>query len=81
MGRRWGIAATVGAIALCTLIGISRIYLGFHYFTDVVGGALAGVAWILVTMAAFRTGPLERLWVMPERAREIGRDVGRRART
>jgi undecaprenyl-diphosphatase len=81
LGRRWGIAATAGAIALCTLIGISRIYLGFHYFTDVVGGALAGIAWVLVTMAAFRTGPLERLWVMPERAREIGRDVGRRART
>jgi undecaprenyl-diphosphatase len=77
-GRRWGVVALVGAAALSTLIGISRIYLGFHYFTDVVGGALAGISWILITMAAFRTGPLERLWALPEKARARGHDVVRR---
>jgi len=80
-GRRWGIAALAGAIVLCTFVGISRIYLGFHYFTDVVGGALAGVSWVLVTMAAFRTGPLERLWDMPDRAKALGRTAARRARS
>jgi undecaprenyl-diphosphatase len=80
-GRRWGVVALIGAVALCTLIGISRIYLGFHYFTDVVGGALAGVSWVLITMAAFRTGPLERLWALPEKARAKGHDVARRARS
>ena len=68
-GRRWGVAAVAGAAALCTLIGVSRIYLGYHYLTDVVGGALAGIAWLLITMAAFRAGPLERLWAMPDRAK------------
>ena len=69
-GRRWGTLAMVGSILLCTLIGISRIYLGFHYFTDVVGGALAGISWLLVTYAAFQRGPLERLWATPDRERE-----------
>jgi undecaprenyl-diphosphatase len=74
-GRRWGALALVGAVILCTMIGISRIYLGFHYFTDVVGGALAGLSWLLVTYAAFQRGPLERLWAMPDRARTAARNV------
>jgi undecaprenyl-diphosphatase len=71
-GRRWGTAAFVAALALCTLIGTSRIYLGYHYFTDVVGGALAGVAWLLVTLAAFRRGPLQRFWDAPDHAETRG---------
>ena len=66
-GRRWGAVALAGAAVLCTLIGVSRIYLGFHYFTDVFCGALAGVAWVLVSLAAFRSGPLERFWDMTQR--------------
>jgi undecaprenyl-diphosphatase len=37
---------TVG-IGLSFLIGISRIYLGVHYATDVLGGAFFGVGWVL----------------------------------
>jgi len=80
-GRRWGALALVTAVVLCTLIGISRIYLGYHYFTDVVGGALAGVSWLLVTYAAFQRGPLERFWVMPNRAREAARSAVPRGRS
>jgi undecaprenyl-diphosphatase len=71
-GHRWGALTLVAAVALSTLIGISRIYLGYHYFTDVVGGALAGVAWLLVTIAAFQRGPLERLWDLPARPAPSG---------
>ncbi|HEV7809631.1 MAG TPA: phosphatase PAP2 family protein [Candidatus Limnocylindrales bacterium] len=60
-GRRWGMVAAAAAIVLCTAVGISRIYLGFHYFTDVVGGALAGAAWVLIALAAFRSGRLAGL--------------------
>src|SRR6185369_1332499 len=65
-GRRWGTVAIFSAAVLCTLIGISRIYLGYHYFTDVIGGALAGVSWLLITMAVFRVRPLDGWWMAPD---------------
>jgi len=61
-GRRAGLAA-LGAAALITLaVGTSRIYLGFHYLTDVVGGIVAGIAWLLIVGAAFRARPTWRRW-------------------
>lgn len=46
--RRWTIAI---AISLILLIGLSRVYLGVHYPTDVIAGYLAGFVW--ATFAAF----------------------------
>jgi undecaprenyl-diphosphatase len=59
-GRRTGLAALTIGVALSLLIGVSRIYLGYHYFTDVVGGLLAGTVWLLVVAAGFEFGPLRR---------------------
>jgi undecaprenyl-diphosphatase len=59
-GRRAGVISVVVAIVLAVLIGTSRIYLGYHYFTDVAGGFLAGTAWLMILTAAFRAGPLWR---------------------
>ena len=42
-GPREGIPATIGALVLADLIGISRVYLGAHYFSDVVAGFIAGL--------------------------------------
>jgi membrane-associated phospholipid phosphatase len=36
------------------LIGLSRVYVGEHWATDVVGGWLFGDAWLLVLVAAHR---------------------------
>jgi membrane-associated phospholipid phosphatase len=39
---------------LAFLIGLSRVYVGEHWATDVVGGWLFGGAWLLVLVAAHR---------------------------
>jgi len=44
---------------------LCRIYLGAHYCTDVARGLLAGTIWLLVVAAAFRFGPLWRMWRNP----------------
>ncbi len=41
---RWLAVALAGSFAL--LVGISRIYLGVHYPSDILGGFAAGIAWV-----------------------------------
>ena len=72
-GRRVGLLATIVGAILALGIGISRIYLGYHYFTDVVGGFLAGIAWLLIVGAAFRTRPKVWEWA-PDQATEQAPD-------
>ena len=40
--RRW--APLVGALVLASAIGLSRVELGVHYWTDVIGGWGLGLA-------------------------------------
>ena len=40
------ITIVLGAAVLIVAIGLSRLYLGVHYFSDVVGGYAAGVLWL-----------------------------------
>ena len=72
-GRRWGAVAIVAMTLLTVLIGTSRIYLGFHYFTDVIGGALAGVAWLLITVGAFRSRRFSGAWSLRAAVANRGR--------
>jgi undecaprenyl-diphosphatase len=41
--------ATAGLVIV--LVGVSRIYLGVHWFTDVVGGYALGATWLTVLLA------------------------------
>ena len=49
-GRRWAIAA--GA-ALVVVVGLSRMWLGVHYLSDVLGGWSLGIGWTLLTALLF----------------------------
>ena len=55
-GRTAGLVAMAAAVVATGLIGLSRVYLGYHYLTDVVGGLLSGLLWLLVVVGAFRVG-------------------------
>ena len=46
--KRVRVAVWIVATAMFLLIGLSRIYLGVHYTTDVIAGFAAALIWILV---------------------------------
>ena len=48
--RRWRHVAAAGAVVLSLLIGLSRVMLGVHWPSDVVGGWSFGLFWVLVTL-------------------------------
>lgn len=55
-GRPWSRPATAGAVLLSLLIGTSRVMLGVHWPSDVIGGWAFGMLWVLLTLR-----PTERL--------------------
>lgn len=46
----WYIAPLLGL--LIAIIGFSRIYLGAHWFSDVLGGFMLGLGWVCLGMSA-----------------------------
>ena len=73
-------AAIVGTVVLALAIGFSRLALGVHFISDVLGGYVLGAAWLAASVAAFEiwreergkrpTHPLEE-GVEPEESKEL----------
>ena len=45
-------AIWTAALVLIAAIGLSRVYLGFHYPTDVIGGYLVAAFWLTGLLAS-----------------------------
>ncbi len=53
----WGrkVALWTAALLLAGLVGLSQLYLGAHWLTDVLGALTLGAAWLFVLLTATRT--------------------------
>jgi undecaprenyl-diphosphatase len=67
-GTRWHRGAVVGAVLMSICVGLSRVMLGVHWPSDVIGGWSFGMLWVLLTLrlagrwlAGDSGGPANRL--------------------
>jgi membrane protein DedA with SNARE-associated domain/membrane-associated phospholipid phosphatase len=62
----WGrkVAVWTAAVLVVGLVGLSRLYLGAHWLTDVLGGVTLGTMWLFVLLVLDRT-----IWPRPSPSR------------
>jgi membrane-associated phospholipid phosphatase len=63
----WRRPAAAAAITIGVLSGLSRIYLGVHWLTDVVGGFALGLAWLALLLILRREPVRPDVRASPER--------------
>jgi membrane-associated phospholipid phosphatase len=54
---RWArkVAAWAAAVVIVEVVAVSRLYLGAHWLTDVLGGLALGAAWLFALLTSVRT--------------------------
>ena len=62
------ISVVLGAALLIVAIGFSRLYLGVHYFSDVVGGYAAGLLWLSACISGLEVARRWRAGARPAAA-------------
>lgn len=48
----WRIASVVIALVMIAVVGLSRMYLGVHYFSDVIAAIAVSVAWLALCLTS-----------------------------
>jgi membrane-associated phospholipid phosphatase len=75
--RRWRTVIVATAAVLVVAVGFSRLILGVHYVSDVVGGWIIGVAWLLIVVGAVHTAAADPPEAeSPGASGEDGRETG-----
>jgi membrane protein DedA with SNARE-associated domain/membrane-associated phospholipid phosphatase len=59
---RLRVLAVITGTVLILIIGFSRMYLGLHYLSDVLGGYAAGLVWLAFTIIGVETFHRSRLY-------------------
>lgn len=70
MSVAWRRVALVAAVVVVVAVGFSRVLLGVHYVSDVVGAWIFAAGWLAATVAAFR------LWRGSNRKNDPGPGAG-----
>jgi membrane-associated phospholipid phosphatase len=52
--RGWRIAIVAAAVLMVFLVCLSRVYLGVHYLSDVVGGVVEALLWLALCLSGVR---------------------------
>jgi undecaprenyl-diphosphatase len=58
--RAWRQATVAITAGLVVAVGLSRMVLGVHFLSDVLGGYVLGTAWLVGSVALFETWRIER---------------------
>ncbi len=58
---RWRWPVLAGAVVFVALVGLSRVYLGVHYPSDILGGWCAALVWVI----GVHTVMFRRRWSLP----------------
>lgn len=61
----------LGASILALAIGVSRLYLGVHYFSDVVGGYAAGSVWLATCITGLELEQARQKLKAPPKTRNV----------